>query len=46
MLMESGVILQSEAQLHLENIAIQDREHSVASSAPINNVPQQPGTLF
>lgn len=40
--MESGVILQSEANLHSENIAIQERDHGVASSAPINIVPQQP----
>lgn len=46
MLMESGVILQSEAQVHSENVAIQERENGVASSAPINIAPQQPGTLF
>ncbi|XP_024028707.1 TSL-kinase interacting protein 1 isoform X2 [Morus notabilis] len=42
MLMESGVILQSEANLHSENIAIHERDHGVASLAPINIVPQQP----
>lgn len=44
--MELGVILQSEANLHSENILIQERDHGVASSAPINIVPQQPGILI
>ncbi|POO01720.1 Homeodomain-like [Trema orientale] len=40
--MESGIILQSEAHAHSENIEIQEREHGVASSAPNNIVPKQP----
>ena len=44
-LMESGVVLQPEARLPSENIAIQDKDHVVASSALISIVPQQPGTF-
>ncbi|KAH7511987.1 TSL-kinase interacting protein 1 isoform X1 [Ziziphus jujuba] len=42
MLMESRVILDTEAHPHLENIAVQEGEHGVASSNPIHVVPQQP----
>lgn len=46
MLMDARVIMDSEAHLLTENVAVQEGEHGIASATPIHIVPQQPGNLF